>query len=77
MDPLEFLRTAGDEATEAMCLRAGTTLAYFRQIAYRFRRPSAQLAKALERESGGVLKAASMLMVDLRSPGEQQAAPST
>jgi hypothetical protein len=68
MDALEFLRARGDEHVGKIAVRAGTTLAYFKQIAYRHRRPSVDLAKALERESRGDLSATEMLLAELKQP---------
>lgn len=69
MDALAYLKEKGDEHCAAVCERAGTTLAYFKQIAYRHRRPSVDLAKAFERETGGDLIAAELLLADLKRPG--------
>lgn len=73
MTPLDYLTQRGEATTEALAIRAGTTLAYFKQIAYRHRRPSTDLAKRLAAESGGALDAAQMLLVDLKKPGERRA----
>jgi hypothetical protein len=71
MTALEFMRTRGDLETEALAIRAGTTLAYFKQIAYRHRRPSADLARKLAAESAGALDAAELVFVELKEPGER------
>jgi hypothetical protein len=73
MNALEYLKARGEAETEALAIRAGTTLAYFKQIAYRHRRPSADLAKRLAAESAGTLDAAEMVLVDLKQPGEAAA----
>ena len=72
MTALEFMRTRGEPATEALAIRAGTTLAYFKQIAYRHRRPSAELAIKLAAESNGGLDAADLVFVELKQPGERE-----
>lgn len=71
MTALELLKARGDDAAEVLATRAGTTLAYFKQIAYRHRRPSADLAKKLAAVSDGDLDAAEMLLADLKQPGER------
>lgn len=68
MSPLEFMKVRGEPETEAVSVRAGTTLAYFKQIAYRHRRPSAGLAKRLAAASAGELDAAEMVFVELKEP---------
>ena len=73
MTALEFLKAKGDAETEIVAKRAGTTLAYFKQIAYRNRRPSAELAQALASASDGALDAATLVFVELRKPGEAAA----
>ena len=40
---------------------ADTNMAYFRQLAYGFRKPSVEMAKRLEVASGGEMKAAKLL----------------
>lgn len=80
MTALELLKARGDAETEKLAKRAGTTLAYFKQIAYRNRRPSADLAKNLAAESAGDLDAAELIFAELRVPGgdapaSQEAAP--
>lgn len=72
MTPLEYLKAHGKPATEAMCLRAGTTLAYFEQIAYGWRRPSPDLAMRLQSESDGALGAADMVFAPLKAPPESK-----
>ena len=61
MTALEFMKARGDAEVEALAMRCGTTLAYFKQIAYRHRRPSVDLARKLAAESGGALDAADAL----------------
>jgi hypothetical protein len=53
MDAFEFLRVHGPKESERVAVRAGTTYAYFRQIAYGHRFPSRGLALALEHASDG------------------------
>lgn len=72
MDALEYLKTHGEPHCEAMALRAKTSLGYFKQIAYRHRRPSVDLARALERETQGALSAADLLFVELKRPNDSQ-----
>lgn len=73
MTPLQYLKTRGEYETDALSKRAGTTLAYFKQIAYQHRRPSADLAKRLAIESYGALDAAQMMLADLKQPRAQRA----
>lgn len=80
MTALEFLKARGEAEVATLAARAGTTLAYFKQIAYRHRRPSADLARRLAAESNGDLDAAEMVFAALKEPGEGKAAsapPST
>jgi hypothetical protein len=72
MTALEYLKARGEPETEALAVRAGTTLAYFKQIAYRHRRPSPDLAQRLAAESFGALSAADLVFVELKAPGERQ-----
>ena len=72
MTPLELWKARGDAETEILAKRAGTTLAYFKQIAYRHSRPSPELAKALAYESGGELDAAQMIFAPLKEPRATQ-----
>lgn len=51
MDALEFLKTFGRAAAEKLASDAGTSYAYFNQIAYGHRRPSVELALKLVEES--------------------------
>lgn len=69
MTALEYLKQRGEAETEALAKRAGTTLAYFKQIAYQHRRPSSDLAKKLAAESDGALDAAQMVLAELKQPG--------
>jgi hypothetical protein len=71
MTPLEFMQSRGEDETETLARRAGTTLAYFKQIAYRHRRPSTDLAQKLAVASGGALNAAELVFVELKKPGER------
>lgn len=48
MNAIDFMRNYGQAETERVAKAAGTTLAYFRQIAYGHRRPSPDLAERLE-----------------------------
>lgn len=74
MTPFELLKARGDAETEKLAISAGTTLAYFKQIAYRHRRPSAELAQRLAAESNGDLDAAEMIFVTLKEPGQHNEA---
>lgn len=47
MDALAFLERHGREVAERVSVQAGTTYAYFNQIAYGHRRPSPDLAREL------------------------------
>jgi hypothetical protein len=68
MTPLEYLKSRGRPATEELCQQAGTTIAYFEQIAYGWRRPSPELAKRLAAGSNGDLDAAEMVFAELKQP---------
>lgn len=68
MTPLEFMKTRGESETAAVATRAGTTLAYFKQIAYQYRRPSPELAKRLHDASGGVMDAAELTFMHRKRP---------
>jgi hypothetical protein len=61
MDAINFLKYFGPGEAEAVAKAAGTTLAYFKQIAYRHRRPSPDLAERLEEASNGRLDFRSLL----------------
>ena len=61
MNALTFLKMVGSEEAGRVALLAGTTLAYFKQIAYRHRRPSPELAEKLEEASSGRLDFRSLL----------------
>lgn len=61
MDAREFLKTFGPEEAEAVCKRAGTNMAYFRQLAGGFRSPSAKLARRLAEESANRMDEMSLL----------------
>lgn len=53
-----YLRTLPDKAArEAFASRCGTTLTYLRFVAYKAKKASAELAIAIERESGGKVRA--------------------
>ena len=53
MDAKTFYETFGAEEAEKLSIAAGTTLAYFQQIMYGFRKPSHTLTKKLESASDG------------------------
>ena len=74
MTALEFMKARGDAEVEALAMRCGTTLAYFKQIAYRHRRPSVDLARKLAAESGGALDAADLVFVELKAAARHGAA---
>lgn len=76
MTPLEFMRNRGERETEAVSIRAGTTLAYFKQIAYQHRRPSIALAKRLAAETGGELDVMQMMLTELKQPRAQRSTAS-
>lgn len=61
MDARTFLDEVGPDQAEQVCARAGTNMAYFRQIANGHRRPSAELAKRLADESGQRMDVMSLL----------------
>jgi hypothetical protein len=68
MDALTYLKTYGDEHCAKMAERAGTTLGYFRLIAYRHRRPSVTVARKLEAASRKAMSATELVFVDLKPP---------
>ncbi len=70
MSPMQYLKSYGPEITTRMCEKAGTTYAYFEQIAYGFRRPSPDMAKRLESASDGDLNAVEMAFAVVRPVGE-------
>lgn len=74
MTALEFLKAHGEEKTEALAVRAGTTLAYFKQIAYRFSRPSPELAQRLAAGSEGDLDASELVFAPLKRAAQNEAA---
>lgn len=55
MNAKEFLADKGPEESERVAKRAGTNLAYFKQIASGFRKASGPLSLRLERETDGEL----------------------
>ena len=55
MDARTYLNTYGDERCLKVAKASGTTLGYFKQIAYGHRRPSPDLAHEFVRHSNGEL----------------------
>lgn len=55
MDAREFLTKFGPDESERVATAAGTNLAYFKQLAYGARTPSAKLAERLAESSDGRL----------------------
>ena len=53
MNALEYLKINGQVEAEKLAIKAGTNLAYFRHIAYGQRKPSPDLARAIEKASKG------------------------
>lgn len=74
MTALELLKARGEEETEKLATRAGTTLAYFKQIAYRHSRPSPELAQRLAAESNGDMDAAELVFAPLKRAAQNEAA---
>ena len=70
MDAREYLKSNGRAHCKLVAEQAGTTLAYFEQIAYGFRRPSVSLAKRLDEASKGALHAQQLVFAPLRSHNE-------
>lgn len=61
MDAYTFLKQYGREESERVAESAGTTFAYFYQLALGHRRPSVNLASRLEMASDGRLDFTSLL----------------
>jgi DNA-binding transcriptional regulator YdaS (Cro superfamily) len=55
MDALTFYKSRNEAEVAAVCEKASTNLAYFRQIAYGHRRASPKLAQRLVKASNGEL----------------------
>ena len=72
MDAKTFLEVNGKAEAEAVATRAGTNYAYFSQIAYGHRKPSARLAQALVDASDGRLDFKQLLLGP--APASQEAA---
>lgn len=53
MNAKQYLDTYGKKGAEDVAIKAGTKLSYFLLIAKSLRRPSVELAKRLEKASGG------------------------
>jgi hypothetical protein len=66
MDARKFLDHYGPEKAEEVAKKAGTSLAYFRILAGRHRRPSANLAKRLVEASKKELNFTELMSVRLR-----------
>ena len=73
MDARHYYQTTPTEQVKAMCERAGTNIAYFRQIAYGHRRPSPKLARRFHQASNGQLEL-HLLRPDIWLPSEKAAA---
>lgn len=61
MNAKQFLDLYGKDRCEEVCKLAGTSYAYFNQIAYGHRRPSVEKAQALVEASGGDLDLVALL----------------
>lgn len=73
MDARGFLDHYGSKRAEQVAKDAGTSLAYFRIIAYRHRRPSAKLAKRLVEASNKELNFTELMSVSLRHEDDEVA----
>lgn len=61
MNALDYLKRYGWKKAEKVAVSAGTTPAYFRQVAYGHRRPSYELARKLVEASKNKLDVLSLL----------------
>lgn len=68
MNAREFLDAHGREEAERVAVRAGTTMAYFEQLAGGHRRPSFPLAENLARESGDRMDTLSLMRAPDKKP---------
>lgn len=76
MDAKSFIKTFGATEAEAVCKRAGTNMAYFKQIVGRHRRPSVGLAQRLAEASEHRLDVMSLLLPpESKQDGSQDAIP--
>lgn len=64
MNAKEFLKTHDEEQVKSVAEAAGTTLGYFKQIAYGFRHPSRKLASRLAKASQNKMSASELLLSD-------------
>jgi len=64
MNAKQFLDEFGKVEAERIAIKAGTNWAYFSQIAYGHRRPSAKLAKAMVEASGGRMDFEALLLAE-------------
>lgn len=55
-----FLRPMNEEDRDAFATACGTTLKYLKLVAYKAKKPNAELCIAIERESGGVVPVESL-----------------
>lgn len=62
MNAKQFLDEYGKAEAERVAINAGTNWAYFSQIAYGHRRPSAKLAKSIVEASGGRMDFEALLL---------------
>lgn len=53
LTPMEWWAAHGMDAAQKLCEECGTSYAYFKHIAHGRRRPSIDLARAMERHSHG------------------------
>lgn len=60
MTPYKYLKSTDIANLERVCSEAGTTLDYFKQIAYGYRNASYKLSKRLVQASDGVLDQAAL-----------------
>lgn len=66
MNAKQFKDLYGQERAEEVAQKAGTSLAYFLQLAYGHRRPSIELAKRLVEASDNDLDFVSLLDVQVK-----------
>jgi hypothetical protein len=66
MDALDYLKKYGRGRAEKVSVDAGTTMAYFEQLAYGFRRPSYDLAERLVKASEGEMDTPSLMQAKAR-----------
>lgn len=77
MNAREYLDEFGAKEAARLAGAAGISPAYFKQIAYKFRRPSGPLCLRLEEKSGGKLTRAELRPDIYGEPGTDSAASSS